>query len=238
MNVGKPLLILPAFEEADRLPAVLADLRESGLALDVVVVDDGSSDATAEVAAAGGARVVRHPFNLGYGAALQTGYKLALASGAPVVAQMDADGQHRADQLDALLAPVQRGEADLVVGSRFLEETAYRMGPLKGFGRRLFGLFGRCVGLRVSDPTSGFQAMNRRVLELYGSDFFPTDFPDIDVLVAAHRNGLRIRECPVRMDPSPRKSTLHSGLRPLYYVYRTALAFWAASARVHPNGTR
>jgi glycosyltransferase involved in cell wall biosynthesis len=236
--LGRPLLIIPAYNEARNLPAVLRDLRAAALDLEVVVLDDGSTDETAAVAAAGGAYVVRHPFNLGYGTALQTGYKLALARRAPLLVQMDADGQHRPDEIAELVEPVRRGDADLAVGSRFLEPTSYDMGPLKRLGRGLFRILAGWAGLRVTDPTSGFQAMNERVLQLYVTDFFPTDFPDIDVLLTAHRHGLRIRECPVHMDPAPRKSSLHSGLRPLYYVYRTALALWVAASRVRQDDTR
>ena len=103
------------------------------------------------------------------------------------------------------------------------------MGHTRNLGRRIFGLLGRISGVEVSDPTSGFQALNRRTLELYTESFFPHDYPDVDVLVMAARRGIRIREIPVRMLASPRASTLHGGTRTLYYVYKMLLSLWAAS---------
>jgi glycosyltransferase involved in cell wall biosynthesis len=224
--------VIPAFNEAARLPRVLAGLAEVELrGAEVCVVDDGSKDGTAGVARAAGATVLRHPFNLGYGAALQTGYKYALGRGAELVLQMDADGQHDPALLPALARPIEDGQADLVVGSRFLGEPAYRMGPLRSFGRFLFRGLARLVGLRTTDPTSGFQALGRRVLELYCLDFFPPDYPDLDVLVVAHRSGLRVSELPVAMRAGERASTLHGGLKPVFYLYRLALALWAGRPR-------
>jgi len=229
--VSGRLLVIPAYEEEARLGAVLEAVANAGLDCEVVVVDDGSRDATAAVAARGGARVLRHPFNLGYGAALQTGYKYALERGARVVAQMDADGQHDPAELAELLGAVERGDADLVVGSRFLGRGSYQMGALRTLGRRLFQGIARLAGLALSDPTSGFQALNRRVLEVYARDFFPTDYPDVDVLLAAWRNGLRVAERPVRMHAGSRASTLHGGLRSVYYVYKMLLSTWTAARR-------
>jgi glycosyltransferase involved in cell wall biosynthesis len=229
--VSRRVLLIPAYQEAQRLGGVLEALARSGAGCEVVVVDDGSRDATAEVARRAGARVLRHPFNLGYGAALQTGYKYALDRGAELLVQMDADGQHDPADVPALLAAVERGECDLALGSRFLDRGAYRMGWLRTLGRRLFQAIARLAGLRVSDPTSGFQAMNRRVLEVYARDFFPTDYPDVDVLLAASRNGLRLLEIPVRMRPGTRASTLHGGLRTFYYVYKMLLSTWTAARR-------
>ena len=225
------LLVIPAYDEEARLGAVLEAVASAGLDCEVVVVDDGSRDATAAVAARAGARVLRHPFNLGYGAALQTGYKYALERGARFVAQMDADGQHDPAEIAELLGAVERGEADLVVGSRFLGRGSYRMGALHSVGRRLFQGLARLAGLSVSDPTSGFQAMNRRVLEVYARDFFPTDYPDVDVLLAARGSGLRVAERPVRMHAGSRASTLHGGLRSVYYVYKMLLSTWTAARR-------
>jgi glycosyltransferase involved in cell wall biosynthesis len=242
MNIAPRVLILPAFDEADRLGAVLADVVRANIGCDVVVIDDGSRDATARVARESGATLLRHPFNLGYGAALQTGYKYALARGASLLVQMDADGQHDPQEIRELMAPIERGECDLVVGSRFVAPTDYRMGWLRGIGRRVFASLARLAGLRVSDPTSGFQAMNRRVLEFYASDFFPTDYPDVDVLVAAFRHGLRVVERPVHMKTGTRNSTLHGGLRSFYYVYKMLLSTWSAPSgrprRGSPGGAR
>ena len=225
------VLVIPAFNEAPRLPAVLEAAARALPDFEVVVVDDGSADATAVVATKAGARVIRHPFNLGYGAAVQTGYKYALRNGWPLLVQMDADGQHDASEIPALIAPVENGELDLVIGSRFLAATGYHMSFTRSVGRRLFGALARGFGLEVTDPTSGLQAMNRRVLELYTRDFFPSDYPDVDVLVTAHRAGLRVGERSVTMREGVRESTLHAGFAPFYYVYRTLLALWAATAR-------
>lgn len=230
------VIVIPAYNEETRIAGVLQQIADTGLAVDVVVVDDGSADRTAAVAAAAGARVVRHPANLGYGSALQTGYKYALRHRYGLLVQMDADGQHLATEVAKLMAPVAAGEADLVLGSRFLEAGAYSMEPLKKAGSEFFRILAAFSGLRISDPTSGFQAMNERVMRLYASDFYPVDFPDVDVLLTAHRSGMRVAECAVRMLEGERASSLHSGWKPLYYVYRTLLAIWVASG-VRP-GTR
>jgi len=231
------LLVIPAFNEVAGIRKVLDRIAAAGIEAEVVVIDDGSSDGTAEIARAAGVTVLRHPFNMGYGAALQTGYKYAIDRQAALLVQMDADGQHDPAEIPLLVGPIESDEFDLVVGSRFLEETGYRMQPVRRLGRLVFRSIVRLAGLRVSDPTSGFQAMNRRVLDVYARDFFPTDYPDVDVLLAAYRQGLRVGERAVHMTHAERESTLHGGLRSVYYVYKMLLAIWSASRRTGPART-
>jgi glycosyltransferase involved in cell wall biosynthesis len=227
---ARPTIVIPAFNEAASIAALLAELAATLPAYDRVVVDDGSADRTAAIARAAGAHVLRHPFNLGYGAALQTGYKDALARRAPWVVQMDADGQHLPGEVAALAEPVARGECDVALGSRFLAPSSdYAMGAAKSLGRDLFRAVARRAGLHVTDPTSGFQALSPRALALYVGDWFPSDYPDVDVLLAAARAGLRVREVPVRMAAGVRASTLHSGWKPFYYVYKMLLSIWAGT---------
>jgi glycosyltransferase involved in cell wall biosynthesis len=225
------IALIPAFNEAPRLPAILQALEGLHTLAEIVVIDDGSTDGTGSVAERHGVTLLRHSFNLGYGAALQTGYKYALERGAHIVVQLDADGQHDPAEIPSLVRPLRDDEADLVLGSRFLSEGDYRMGRIRTLGRLIFQRLARAAGLRVTDPTSGFQAMNRRVLELYTREFFPSDYPDVDVLLVAHRRGLRIRECPVHVSEGQRPSTLHGGLRSVYYLYRLALSLWAGLRR-------
>jgi len=227
----RAVLIIPAYNEAGTLRDVLARVVEADSGCEVVVVDDGSQDDTGDIAAHAGVTVLRHPFNLGYGAALQTGYKYALERDATLVVQMDADGQHDPAQIRELAAGIRSGEFDLVVGSRFLEANDYKMGRIRSIGRKVFSALARLADLRVSDPTSGFQCMNRRVLDLYARDFFPTDYPDVDVLLTAFRHGLRVGEQPVRMAEASRASTLHGGLRSIYYVYKMLLSTFSATTR-------
>jgi glycosyltransferase involved in cell wall biosynthesis len=231
VNAAKRFLIIPAYEEADRLGDVLERVRACVSEFEVVVIDDGSKDATSAVARSAGAYVIRHSFNLGYGAALQTGYKYARRAGADLLVQMDADGQHDPVGIPDLCAPIEGGELDLVLGSRFLDAGSYQMGALRTAARKLFQSIARAFGLSITDPTSGFQAMNRAALDLYVEDLFPTDYPDVDVLVAAHRRGLRIGERPVVMSGSLRESTLHAGWAPVYYVYKMLLSLWVASSK-------
>jgi hypothetical protein len=223
--------VIPAFNEAARLPALLAELRFTLPDHDLVVIDDGSADATAEVARQAGGRVLRHPYNLGYGAALQTGFKYALECGAPWVVQMDGDGQHLPAEVPALVAALASGDCDVAIGSRFLAPSGYEMGALRTTGRQLTRALGRLAKLDLTDPTSGFQALNRRALALYVGDWFPTDYPDVDVRIVAARAGLRIREVPVQMAAGVRASTLHSGWKPLYYAYKMLLSLWAVTSK-------
>jgi hypothetical protein len=222
-------LIIPAFNEEDRISEVLRRVAETELGLEIVVVDDGSRDRTAQLARHAGVRVIQHPFNMGYGAALQTGYKYAHRSGASLVVQMDADGQHDPRDIPTLAEPIEAGMADLVVGSRFLGVATYRMGWARGLGREILLAVARSFGLGITDPTSGFQAMNREVLNLYVKDTFPTDFPDLDVLLATQRCGMRIEERRVFMAPSPRPSSIHRSFRAAYYLYKMILSIWAGT---------
>lgn len=230
------LVVIPAYREAPRIADVLASLAAACPGTAVVVVDDGSPDETAVVARASGARVVRHSFNMGYGAAVQTGYRYARERGFRVVVQMDADGQHDPRDVARLASPVLAGACDLALGSRFLEPTGYRMELPKRIGRSVFRALGRHLGLDLTDPTSGFQALGPAVLDLYASAHFPADYPDVDVLVAVHRRGLRIREVPVRMNASGRASWIHTGMSSVYYPYKMLLSLWASALRPARGG--
>jgi len=222
-------VILPAYNEAERLPDVLRGISSCNLGLEVVVIDDGSHDATAATARTHRATVISHPLNLGYGAALQTGYKYALRTQTSFLVQMDADGQHDPTQIPLLVEPLLGDECDLVIGSRFAEDTGYKMGPLRSIGRKIMTGVAKLAGLQVTDPTSGFQAMNRSMLEHYASDDFPADYPDVDVLVRAHWGGFRVLERSVDMSESLRASTLHGGTRSIYYAYRMILSLLGAA---------
>lgn len=219
-------MVIPAFNEAASVGAIVDRLHAAVPALDVLVVDDGSCDDTAAIARRAGARVVSHVFNMGYGAALQTGYKFADRHGHAFVVQIDADGQHDPAQVPAVLAPVLAGTADVVIGSRFVNPSGYHMGLARSAARRFFArLLVACGGPHILDPTSGFQALARPVFRFCCTDAFPADFPDVDVLLLYHRQGFRMTEVPVAMAPNrPGHVPLHSGLLAVYYPYKMLLA--------------
>ena len=220
-----PLVVIPAFNEAESVGAVVADVRGALPQGRVLVVDDGSSDRTAQAAREAGATVLRLRMNCGYGVALQAGYKYAVRHGFDVVAQMDADGQHLAEYLPAMVASVAGDEADIVIGSRFLDgDGHYRPSLARRAGMELFGRIASIVMRQpVTDPTSGYQAMNSRVTRFFCSGVYPTDFPDADVLILLHRSGFRIREAPVKMRMYDGPS-MHGGHGSVYYVYKMLLS--------------
>lgn len=221
----RPLVVVPAFNEAQAIGKVIEGIRSIDPELPVLVVDDGSADDTAWAARRAGARVVRLPFNLGYGCALQTGYKYALREGYDCVVQLDGDGQHEAADIPRLLAVLARDAADVVLGSRFLDESSYWAGLARQAGMRLFGLLAYLLtGVRFTDVTTGYQALTRPVLEFFATERYPADFPDADVLVMLTRAGFRITEVPVRMYPKAGGRSMHSGLRPFYYVFKMLLS--------------
>lgn len=219
------LVIIPAYNEEQNIKDLVARLRADAPAFDVVVVDDGSNDDTAALALAAGATVVPHPFNMGYGVALKTGYKYALRYGYPLVVQIDGDGQHDPGDVARLAEPIRAGRADVVYGSRFHPGSTYSMPFLKRVGGAWFATLVRwTTGLRVSDPTTGLQAISARVLQLYVTQIFPSDYPDADMIVFLHRNGFVIEEIAVDMQERPESRPMHSGIGVLYYVYKMSLA--------------
>jgi glycosyltransferase involved in cell wall biosynthesis len=220
------LAIVPAFNEAATIAEVVSEIRDYDPAFEVLVVDDGSTDATGAVAEAAGARVLRLPVNLGIGGAVQAGYLYAFQHGFDLAAQVDGDGQHDASQLGRLLEPILSREADLVIGTRFVGEQTYRA-PL---GRRLgIGLFATLVSLRVrqrmTDTTSGFRAVNRRGIRLFAADY-PHDYPEVESVVTAARGDLRVREVPVAMRQRAAGRSSITTFRSFYYVVKVLLALF------------
>ena len=234
---GTPLVIIPAYNEAGDIARVVAPLRDQGF--DVLVVDDCSGDDTGRLAREAGAMVISHCVNMGYGCALQTGYRYALEQGYAEVAQLDGDGQHDVGHVRELFETLRREGLDLVVGSRFLGRSAgYDIPWHRRAGQRFFrGLLRLVSGLSVSDSTSGFQAMNAGVLRFYASDLFPDDYPDANILLLVHRLGFRIREIPVTMHAAATdRPSMHRGLlRPTFYLFRMVLSVLMARITVLPE---
>jgi glycosyltransferase involved in cell wall biosynthesis len=232
-STGRVIAVVPAHNEEGAIGAVVDEIRAFDPSFDVVVVDDGSTDATAAVASAHGAAVVVLPFNLGIGGAVQTGFKYALERGYELAVRLDGDGQHDPAELPKLLAPIRSGEADIVTGSRFanLGEGAYR----PPFARRI-GIvwFARLVSLltrrRVTDTTSGFQALNRRGIALFAGDY-PNDYPEVEATLLVFKHRLRPVEVPVRMREREHGESSITFFRSIYYMLKVTLALFVAMAR-------
>jgi glycosyltransferase involved in cell wall biosynthesis len=184
--------------------------------VDILVVDDGSKDGAGRVAKQNGVTVVRLPFNLGIGGAVQTGFKYALYNDYDVVVQVDADGQHDASCLSDLVDFLLAGKADIVIGSRYLNGDPLRVSLVRDFGIRYFSwLTSKAIGQRITDCTSGFRAINKSALRFF-SENYPVDFPDAEALILAHRAGLRIAELTARFR---RRSQGKSSLRMFRFLY-------------------
>lgn len=229
------LVVIPCRNEADRIRPVVESVRSVLCNSDIAVVDDESDDDTARIAREAGATLLPLAVNLGYGSALETGYLHALGGGYEIVLQMDGDGQHVAEELPAILEPVARGEADLVIGSRYLGDgVPYEASLARRTGQHLFGLLVRlATGRRFTDPTSGFQALGTRAITLFATGRFPNDYPDADMLLMAHLAGLRMREVPVRMKMRTSGASMHSGPSAWYYVIKMLLSMWIVFLNRH-----
>jgi glycosyltransferase involved in cell wall biosynthesis len=226
------MAIVPALNEERTVARVIDELRAFDPGLDVVVVDDGSTDRTAAVAGAKGALVLRLPFNLGIGGAVQTGFRFAFEHGYDLVVRVDGDGQHDPAQLAAIVEPVLRDEADIVVGSRFCsDEGGYRSSRSRRVGIRILaGVVSRIVGQRVTDTTSGFQALNRRGIALFARDY-PHDYPEVEGTVMVFRHRLRLQEVPISMRERGGGRSSITALRSIYYMVKVLLAIFVGLFR-------
>ena len=225
------IAIVPAYNEEGNVGPVIDELRAFDPKLDIVVISDGSIDRTAEVAAEHGAHVIRLPFNLGIGGAVQTGFRYAWEEGYEVVVRVDGDGQHDAAQLDRVLEPVLAGEADIVVGSRFAGDSAYRSSASRRVGIRVLAWVVSAIARqRVTDTTSGFQALNRRAIGLFAADY-PHDYPEVEGMVMVIRHRLRLREVPVSMRARVHGRSSIGALASVYYMAKVLLALFVGLFR-------
>jgi len=231
MTRSDVLVIVPAHNEEESLPATLEAIRRRAPGVDVLVVDDGSRDATVRVARERGVPVLSHPVNLGVGGALQSGFRYAVERGYAIGVQLDADGQHDPADLEALLAPVRSGECDVSIGSRYVTSTGYRAPLARRLGMMLFsGVVKMALGRRIADTTSGYRAYSRPVMEVCRHDF-PKDFPDAPLLIALHRRGFRLQEVPVTMREREAGRSFYTLGKKLYYPYKNLLASLMALLR-------
>ncbi|WP_309120789.1 glycosyltransferase family 2 protein [Paenibacillus sp.] len=227
MNPKSILILIPAYNEELNIAGVLQELLAMRLDADILVVNDGSTDRTKEVASAFPVTVLSHPCNLGYGAALQTGFRYAQRRGYAYCLQFDADGQHDALDVPGMIEAVRRDDADIVIGSRFLDrESGMKMGAMKTIAIAFFrGLIYRTTGKKISDPTSGFKGISHALFSQYAKQQeFPSDFPDADILIRTLLQQFQIKEIPVRMRPRELGVSMHSGLKPVMYMLKVLLS--------------
>lgn len=220
------LIVIPSFNEEQNIAGVLEGLLQLKLQADIAVINDGSKDRTSEVASRFPVTVISHPCNLGYGAALQTGYKYAVKYGYEYVLQFDADGQHDPRDLISIIEEINRGEAEIVMGSRYIADTGYSAGKLKMAAVLFFRwLIFRLTKVKVSDPTTGLRGISHPVFHYYaGSGRFPADFPDADMLIHMILRKYRIKEIPAHMHERRSGVSMHAGIKPLFYMAKIMLS--------------
>lgn len=217
-------VLIPCLNEAENILAVIGAIRSNIPDCNIIIIDDGSSDATAEKAAQAGADVISLPYNLGIGAAIQTGYIYALEHGFEAIVRLDGDGQHNPHDIFRLLEPINELRADMVIGSRFCESQGYTSSVVRVLGIRYFSaMISVLTGLRITDPTSGFYAVNKEALRFLARHT-PIDYPEIESLILLARAGFRIMEIPTTMRPrTAGKSSIGFG-DSLYYMLKVTLA--------------
>lgn len=218
------LIAIPAYREERSIGRIVTELRTK-FPYDVVVVNDGSPDGTSGAAREAGAIVLDLPCNLGIGGAVQTAFLFARERDYDAVIRIDGDGQHELADVGRVIEPILAGEADAVIGSRFIGDADYRGTIPRIFGIRFFRfLVNLFTGYRVTDPTSGFFAVNRRLVEFY-SNHYPSDYPEVDAYILMHRLKARAVEVPVHMYPRAEGKSSITAFRAMYYMVKVTLSF-------------
>jgi glycosyltransferase involved in cell wall biosynthesis len=232
------LAVVPAYNESATVAGVVAGLHREAPELDVLVVDDGSTDATGRCAENAGARVLRMPFNLGIGGAVQAGFKFANEHSYDYMIQVDGDGQHDPREVRTLFRALEEDErVDMICGSRFVTPTGYIPPISRRTGIHVFAfLLSRLLRQPITDPTSGFRLYNRRAIALFARDY-PHDYPEVEAVLMLHHHRLTMREVPVRMyERDGGLSSIRSG-KSIYYMIKVLLAIGVGLARRRPVPT-
>lgn len=220
----KKLVIIPAYNEEESILETVRDIRENAADFDYVVINDCSRDRTLEICRANGIHVLDLPVNLGIGGAVQTGYLYALKNGYDIAVQVDGDGQHDAKYLRPMLEALERESADMVIGSRFINNEGFQSSGVRRLGIRFFSVLIRVLfGARITDATSGMRMCNRKVQELFVKDY-PRDYPEPEVVCRLLRKKCRVIEVPVVMKERSGGVSSISWTRSVYYMVKVTLA--------------
>jgi glycosyltransferase involved in cell wall biosynthesis len=238
MDGKRVLVILPAWNEAESIATVLAEIQQKLPGVDTLVVDDGSADYTARVAAEAGARVLRLPYNLGVGGAMRLGYRYAYEQDYDIALQVDADGQHDPGYVPALVRALD--SADLVIGARFAGEGDYQVhGPRRWAMGLLSGVLSRIARTRLTDTTSGFKACNRPMIEFFAK-WYPVEYlgDTIESMVGAIRCGFVVRQVPVAMRERTGGTPSASPVKAMVYLARAGFVLLLAMVRRVPDSVK
>ena len=235
MTQGTSLAVIPAYNEAATVATVIRGVAEHAPDFDMLVVDDGSTDCTAEIARDAGARVLTLPFNVGIGGAMQAGFRFALENDYDYMVQIDGDGQHDPSEVWKLQQAL-NGSVDIACGSRFLTSDFQYPAPIsRRTGIHIFAfLVSRITGQKVSDPTSGFRLYNRRGIGLFARDY-PHDYPEVEAILMLHWHRLKMVEVPVRMlERGGGVSSIRGSGKSALYMVKVLLAIFVGLFRRRP----
>jgi glycosyltransferase involved in cell wall biosynthesis len=227
----KTLVIIPAFNEEETLRGVILGIRSFLSQADILVVNDGSTDSTGVIAREEGVLVLEHPYNMGIGATMQTGFLYALNNGYNIAVQIDGDGQHDARFITSLIKPILDGQANLVIGTRYLSDGGFKSTFLRKLGIRFFtAIIWIFTGKKITDSTSGFRAMDRKGIGLFSKEY-PSDYPEVEALISAYKKGLHFQEIPVTMRNRQGGASSIGILSALYYMVKVTLSISIGSFR-------
>lgn len=218
------LAIIPAYNEGKNIYNVVKSIKLSSCNCDIIVINDCSSDNTYIQAKMAGAKVLNLSSNLGIGGAVQTGYLYAYEHNYDAVVQIDGDGQHNPEDLHKLIEIIKNEQADMVIGSRFVDKPDYNPGTFRKMGIHYFSkLVSYLCRKDYYDTTSGYRMVNRKGIELF-ADYYPQDYPEVETIVYAARNGLRIKEIKVNMKKRQGGRSSITPIRSLYYMIKVTCA--------------
>jgi glycosyltransferase involved in cell wall biosynthesis len=229
------LLIIPAHNEGENIEKVIEGIRNLKIEyLDILVVNDGSKDNTEEILKKINIKCISHPYNLGYGAALQTGFKYAVTKGYDYVIQFDGDGQHDPQNIVNIINELEKNDYDIVIGSRFIGGKLKQISTLKKIAINFFVFMIKIfTGYRIYDPTSGLKGLNYRTYKYYSTmGNYPGDYPDADILIQMLKCKYRIKEIDAIMYYRENGVSMHSGLKPMYYFIKVLLSIFIVILRL------
>lgn len=221
----KCLVIIPAYNEAENIRDLLTRIKNlKDPQIDMLVINDKSTDETSEICDDEGVKVINLPCNLGIGGAVQTGYKYAKKNLYDIAIQVDGDGQHNPEYIHELIKPILLNEADMSIGSRYINKQGFQSTRLRRIGIGYFSkLLQIVINNKITDPTSGFRACNSKIIETF-SVHYPTDYPEPESIVTVHRKGFKVKEVPVIMNERIGGVSSITSLKSVYYMVKVSFA--------------